>query len=77
MWKEVVDNERVLRLNYKMMQLYAPQLSLDHKKEIQEVIENPDLTFSKMNVMKMMMRDEFAQVSFSGMFQAFQRMAKQ
>ena len=77
MWKEVVDNERVLRLNYKMMQLYAPHLSIDNKKEIQEVIQNPDLTFHKINVIKMMMRDEFAQVSFSGMFNAFQRIAKQ
>ena len=77
MWKEIVDNERVLRLNYKMMQLYAPQLSIDNKKEIQEVMQNPDLTFNKMNVIKMMMRDEFAQVSFSGMFNAFQRMSKQ
>ena len=77
MWKEVVDNERVLRLNYKMMQLYAPQLSIDNKKEIQEVMQNPDLTFNKMNVIKMMMRDEFAQVSFSGMFNTFQRMSKQ
>jgi len=77
MWKEVVDNERVLRLNYKMMQLYAPYLSIDNKKEIQEIIQNPDLTFHKINVMKMMMRDEFAQVSFSGMFKTFQRIAKQ
>jgi 5'-3' exonuclease len=77
MWKEVVDNERVIRLNYKMMQLYAPHLSIDNKKEIQETFQDPDLTFSKINVMKMMMRDEFAQVSFSDMFKAFQRMAKQ
>jgi len=77
MWKEVVDNERVIRLNYKMMQLYVPQLSIDNKKEIQETIKNPDLTFNKMNVIKMMMRDEFAQVSFSGMFNSFQRMSKQ
>ena len=77
MWKEIVDNECVIRLNYKMMQLYAPQLSIDNKKQIQEIIKNPDLTFNKLNVIKMMMRDEFAQVSFSGMFKAFQRMAKQ
>ena len=75
MWNEVVDNERVLRLNYKMMQLYAPHLSLDNKKIIQETIQDPDLTFNKMNVIKMMMRDEFAQVSFSDMFNSFQRMA--
>ena len=76
MWKEIVDNERVIRLNYKMMQLYAPQLSIDNKKHIQEVMQNPDLTFSKINVMKMMMRDEFEQVPFSAMFKAFQRMAQ-
>jgi len=75
MWKEVVDNERVLRLNYKMMQLYAPHLSIDNKKQIQEVMKDPDLAFNKINVMKMMMRDEFAQVSFSEMFKAFQKMA--
>jgi len=77
MWKEIVDNERVIRLNYKMMQLYAPQLSIDNKKHVQEVMQNPDLTFNKINVMKMMMRDEFEQVPFSAMFKAFQRMAQQ
>jgi len=76
MWKEIVDNDRVIRLNYKMMQLYAPQLSLDNKKHIQEVMKNPDLTFNKMSVMKMMMRDEFGQVPFSEMFKAFQRMTR-
>tara|TARA_B100000902_G_scaffold141041_1_gene138934 strand:- start:253 stop:1224 length:972 start_codon:yes stop_codon:yes gene_type:complete len=74
MWKEIVNNERVIRLNYKMMQLYAPQLSIDNKKEIQETFQDPDLTFNKMNVIKMMMRDEFGQVPFSGMFKAFERM---
>ena len=74
MWKEIVNNERVIRLNYKMMQLYAPQLSIENKKEIQETIQDPDLTFNKMNVIKMMMRDEFGQVPFSGMFKAFERM---
>jgi DNA polymerase-1 len=76
MWKEIVNNERVIRLNYKMMQLYAPHLSLDNKKVVRETIQDPDLTFNKMNVMKMMMRDEFGQVPFSGMFKAFERMAK-
>ena len=73
MWKEIVDNERVIRLNYKMMQLYAPYLSVDNKKTIQETIQDPDLTFNKMNVTRMMMRDEFGQVPFSGMFKAFER----
>jgi len=77
MWKEIVDNERVIRLNYKMMQLYAPHLSIDNKKHVQEVMQNPDLTFNKINVIKMMMRDEFEQVPFSAMFKAFQRMAQQ
>lgn len=76
MWKEIVNNERVIRLNYKMMQLYAPHLSLDNKKVVRETIQDPDLAFNKMNVMKMMMRDEFGQVPFSGMFKAFERMAK-
>ena len=58
------------------MQLYAPHLSLDNKKVVRETIQDPDLTFNKMNVMKMMMRDEFGQVPFSGMFKAFERMAK-
>ena len=76
MWKEIVNNERVIRLNYKMMQLYAPQLSIDNKREIQETFQDPDLTFNKMNVIKMMMRDEFGQVPFSGMFKAFERISK-
>jgi len=76
LWKEVVDNEDVIRLNYKMMQLYAPQLSLDHKKEVRDTLGDPDLSFDKMEILRMMMKDEFAQVSFSGLFQAFKRMAQ-
>ena len=46
----VVEAKELIEHNYKMMQLYSPQLSIDNKKEIQQTIQDPDLTFNKMNV---------------------------
>ncbi len=64
-YQNVLEKEDVLRRNYHMMQLYTPILSIDAKKTIQETIVNPDLTFSKTNMLAMMMQDGFGEVNFS------------
>jgi len=64
-YQSVLEKEDVLRRNYHMMQLYTPILSIDAKKLIQETIANPDLTFSKTNMLAMMMQDGFGEVNFS------------
>ena len=55
------------------MQLYAPMLSVDAKKEINETLEEPDLTFNKTHLIKMMIQDGFGEINFIELFQHFNK----
>jgi hypothetical protein len=48
-----------------MMQLYTPLLSINAKNLIQKTFKNPDLAFSKTNMLAMMIQDGFGEVNFS------------
>ena len=52
-----------------MMQLYAPILSIDAKKTVNETLENPDQTFNKTELIKMMIKDGFGEINFVELFQ--------
>ena len=65
----------MLRRNYHMMQLYAPILNIEEKKRIRDVIRNPDLSFNKTELIKMMMKDGFGEINFIELFQQFNRIS--
>ncbi len=44
-YSKVLEKNDVIEENYKMMQLYAPILSIDAKKSIRETIERPRFVF--------------------------------
>jgi len=74
-YEKVLDNEKILRENYRMMQLYAPILDIEEKKMIRNVIKNPDLSFNKTELIKMMMKDGFGEINFIELFQQFNRIS--
>jgi len=74
-YQKVLDSEDLLRRNYHMMQLYAPSLGIDAKKTIHETIKNPDLSFNKTGLIKMMMKDGFGEINFIELFQHFNRIS--
>ncbi len=68
-FESILEHEDVLQRNYKMMQLYSPMLSIDAKKLVNETLKNPDQTFNKTEIIKMMFQDGFGEINFVDLFQ--------
>ena len=67
-YQNVIENEDLLRRNYKMMQLYAPMMSIEAKKIVHDTLENPDMSFNKTELTKYMMQDGFGEINFVDLF---------
>ena len=67
-YHNVLENEDVIRTNYHMMQLYAPLLSIKAKNLIHETLADPDMSFSKTGITKLMMQDGFGETNFIDLF---------
>jgi len=74
-YQSVINSEDILRRNYHMMQLYTPILGIEAKKTIRDTIKNPDLSFNKTELIKMMMKDGFGEINFIELFQQFNRIS--
>ena len=74
-YRNVLDFESTLRVNYQMMQLYAPILSIDSKNLINSTLKDPDQSFNKTELIKMMMKDGFGEINFIELFQHLNKIA--
>jgi DNA polymerase-1 len=72
-YKSTVDNQDILRLNYKMMQLYVPSVGLGSKTMIKETLENIEFAWSKTNLLKLMIADGFGDLNMQSMHAAFNK----
>jgi DNA polymerase-1 len=70
---KILEAEDVVRLNYKIMQLGAPQISIQSKQKIQSTCENHVPEFNKTELVKLMIKDGMGQVSLHDLYQTFQR----
>ena len=68
-YTNVLENQDILALNYKMMQLYSPNLSAQTKREMKQVINNFDNYFNKTEVVKMMIQDGFGEFNWTDLSQ--------
>ena len=68
-YERVLENKKLLARNYQMMQLYSPILSIEAKKTIRETMRNPDFSFNKTELIKMMLQDGFGEINFLELFQ--------
>ena len=72
-YHNVIGEQRLLKENYKLMQLYFPNMSVQTKTRIRKVIGKPDMTYSKTEIVKMMVIDGFGEFNWSGLGQYFNR----
>mgnify|MGYP003627535575 CR=1 FL=1 len=63
-YNNIVDNKDLIEHNYKMMQLYAPQMSVQSKILVKDSIENFDFNFNKTAILKMMIDDGFGELNW-------------
>ena len=76
-YNNILDNEGVVELNYKMMQLYAPSISAQSKSKIDYVISNFEYDYDREAFQQMMVQDGFGQYSFENLFRACREIVKE
>jgi DNA polymerase-1 len=60
----ITENRNLIEHNYKMMQLYAPQMSVQSKTHVKESIANFECEFNKTEIIGMMRDDGFGELNW-------------
>ena len=63
-FKKVVEDKALVEKNYKMMQLYSPQLSIQAKDCVKYAVENFECEFNKTQIIGMMQRDGLGELNW-------------
>ena len=69
----IVENRKVVEHNYKMMQLYAPSISVQGKQKLRYVLENFEHELNQTTFKTMMIEDGFGVVDFVDLFASMKR----
>jgi len=72
-YKTVQENVAVIEQNYKLMQLYSPNIPIQGKQSIRHSIEDFEPEFNKTGVLKRMIEDGFGVFDWSSLFQNMKR----
>ena len=76
-FKNIVEKKDIIAKNYKMMQLYVPNISAQSAQHIRKMISNPELNFNKSGVRAMMIEDGFGAYDWNDLFVLFNKMVVQ
>jgi len=76
-YSNVATNRKLIEHNYKMMQLYAPQMSIQSKTYVAESIENFECDFNKTEILKMMRNDGFGELNWEDLRTALNRISRE
>jgi DNA polymerase-1 len=72
-YSNIVEGKDLIEHNYKMMQLYAPQMSIQSKIHVKESIENFEATFNKTEIIGMMREDGFGELNWEDLKEKLNR----
>jgi 5'-3' exonuclease len=72
-YKSILENERMIRENYKIMQLYSPSISVQSKNIIKHTVKNFEFEFNKTEIIRMMNEDGFGVFDWSDLFSNMKR----
>ena len=76
-YKNIIEKRELIEKNYKMMQLYAPNISAQSAQYIRRMLKDPKLMFNKTGVQTMMMIDGFGAYDLTDLFAQFRKMVVQ
>ena len=76
-YSNVAESRKLIEHNYKMMQLYAPQMSVQSKTYVKESIENFECDFNKTEILKMMRNDGFGELNWEDLRTALNRISRE
>lgn len=74
-FKNIVEQEDTIRLNYKMMQLYLPTIPVQGSQKISSALEDFEHHFNKTEIRKMMMQDGFGEWNWNDLFQRLKKIS--
>ncbi len=63
-FSNIVEGQAIVEHNYKMMQLYSPQLSIQSKDFVKNSIENFECNFNNIEIIKKMRQDGFGELNW-------------
>jgi len=69
----ILENKKLIEENYKLMQLYAPEISPQNKSKIRAAIFDMEPEFNKTGVLKMMNEDGFGVYDWNDLFSIFRK----
>jgi len=64
-FSNVAENQSLIEHNYKMMQLYVPQMSVQTKIHVSESIKNFECEFNRTEIVGMMRQDGFGELNWT------------
>ncbi len=73
----IVENKGLIEHNYRMMQLYAPQMSFQSKMHVKESIENFECDFNKTEIIGMMRNDGFGELNWEDLRTILNKISKE
>ena len=76
-YKNIIEKRELIEKNYKMMQLYVPNISAQSAQHIRGMLKDPKLMFNKTGVQTMMIVDGFGAYDTSDLFALFRKMVVQ
>ena len=71
----IIESRDTIELNYKMMQLYSPSISVQGRRKLQFALDNIEWSFNKTGVRAMMIEDGFGEWNWSDLFQHLNKIA--
>jgi 5'-3' exonuclease len=73
LFSKILENKEKVEENYKLMQLYAPTMSLNAKRHVRSSIEQFSPSFNQTSFTKNSIRDGFADLSWAELFACCKR----
>jgi len=70
-YNDIVASKEIIKMNYKLMQLYVPNMSPTVSKAIKETIQNFEPMFSQTQITHKMVIDGFTDYNWDSLFQTF------
>ena len=74
--KNILKNKELVESNFKLMQLYSPNISNTHKKQVNFALSEFDKSYSKLEVVKKMVIDGIDAGKFTELFVTLKRITK-
>lgn len=76
-YPSILESKELIKLNYKMMQLYIPSLSIQTAQAIKSTFEEHTPEFSETEVIKMLFQDGFPQITLNELYATFRKIIRE